>query len=53
MKLLISKRKCLVSVLVSLLLVLGTYLPGYADITPVSERTPQVRDAIVRCCAWV
>ena len=29
-------------------MVLGPYLPGYADITPVSDRTPQVRDAIVK-----
>ncbi len=30
-----------------MLIILGTVLTGYADITPVSDRTPQIRDAIV------
>ena len=47
MKSLIKNHKCIVSVVLALLIVFGTYLTGYADITPVSDRTPQVRDAIV------
>ncbi|MDE0468378.1 MAG: cadherin domain-containing protein, partial [Candidatus Poribacteria bacterium] len=40
-------EKCVVSIFVTILTVFGVYLTGYADVTPVSERTPQVRDAIV------
>ena len=47
MKSLIEKRRYFITILVAILIILGTYLPGYADITPVSQRTPQVRDAIV------
>ena len=39
-------QKHVVSILVILLIAL-THLTSYADATPVSERTPQVRDAIV------
>ena len=45
-KRLTEKRKYILTVF-SLLIVLGTYLSSYADITPVGQRTPQVRDAIV------
>ena len=48
MKFLIEKRRYFTPIFVTILMVLGTYLPGYADITPVSDRTPQVRDAIVK-----
>ncbi len=41
------ERKYVVPILVSFLIVLGTYHPGFADITPVKDRTPEVRDAIV------
>ncbi len=44
---LVKNQKCVVSILVAILIVLGTYFTSYANITPVSERTPQVRDAIV------
>ncbi len=47
MKPLIENKKYAVSIFVTILVVLGMYSTGYADITPVSERTPQVRDAIV------
>ena len=47
MKSLKEKRKHFVPILIMILIVLRTYLPSYADVTPVSERTPQVRDAIV------
>ena len=40
-------QRRMVSVLLTLLLVFGTGFLGYADITTVNERTPQVRDAIV------
>ncbi len=42
-----SKKSQIVSIFVTIFMLLGTYLTGYADITPVSDRTPQVRDAIV------
>ena len=47
MKTLVENQKYVVSIFVTILIVLGMYSTGYADITPVSERTPQVRDAIV------
>ena len=47
MKSLVRNRKWVVSVLLALLIVFGTFSTGYTDITPVSDRTPQVRDAIV------
>ena len=46
MKTLVGNQKCFVFILVSLLIVVGVNVT-YGDITPVSERTPQVRDAIV------
>ena len=47
MKVLTGNQRFAVSIFVTILVVLGMYSTGYADITPVSERTPQVRDAIV------
>ena len=47
MKVLTGNQRYVVSIFVTILVVLGMYSTGYADITPVSERTPQVRDAIV------
>ena len=47
MKPLIGNQKYVVSIFVTILIVLGMYSIGYADVTPVSDRTPQVRDAIV------
>ena len=47
MKTLVANKKYVVSIFVTILIVLGMYSKGYADIMPVSERTPQVRDAIV------
>ena len=49
MKPLIKSQKWSISIFVMfiLMLVLGTNVTGYADITPVKDRTPQVRDAIV------
>ena len=41
------KSQFLKSLLVALLVVCGTHATGYADIIPVPDRTPQVRDAIV------
>ena len=40
-------QKYVLSILVSLLIILGTYGTSYAAVTPVTDRTPQVRDAIV------
>ncbi|MDE0638286.1 MAG: cadherin domain-containing protein, partial [Candidatus Poribacteria bacterium] len=45
--LLTKKRKYTLTIFLHFLIVLGTSFAGYADIAPVSERTPQVRDAIV------
>ncbi len=39
--------KFTVSILVSLMIILGVSVLGYAEIASVSDRTPQVRDAIV------
>ena len=47
MKPLIEKRKCTLAIFFTLLMFFGTYFLGYTDVTPASERTPQVRDAIV------
>ena len=47
MKTLFGNRKRFASIAVTLLIILGTQVTSYADIAPVSERTPQVRDAIV------
>ncbi len=40
-------QKYVLSILVSLLIILGTYGTSYAAVTPVTDRTPQVRDEIV------
>ncbi len=47
MKSSIRNHKYVVLILVTILIVSGVYLSGYADVTPVSDRTPEVRDAIV------
>ena len=44
---LIGNRKYVIFGLLTLLLVFWASLIGYADVTPVKDRTPQVRDAIV------
>ena len=43
----IENTKYVLSIFVALLLILGIYGTSYGNITPVSERTPQVRNAIV------
>ncbi len=40
-------KKHIATIFVTMLIIWGTYLTGYADITPVSDRTSQIRDAIV------
>ncbi len=40
-------QKYVLSILVSLLIILGTYGTSYAVVTPVTDHTPQVRDAII------
>ncbi|MDE0682036.1 MAG: cadherin domain-containing protein, partial [Candidatus Poribacteria bacterium] len=47
MKLLIENRKWTLAIFFGLLMFFGTYLQGDAAVTPVSGRTPEVRDAIV------
>ncbi len=47
MKSLIKNQKGVVSILMTILIILGINNTSYADVTPVRERTPQVRDAIV------
>ena len=47
MKTLVKKHKYVISILVPFLMILGTHLLGYAEVTSVKDRTPQVRDAIV------
>ena len=47
MKLLFKNKKYIVSIFLTILTIFCTHISGYADITLVSERTPQVRDAIV------
>ena len=42
-----KNQKCVLSILVMILIVLSANLAVFADISPVNERTPQVRDAIV------
>ena len=42
MRSLIGNQKCVVSVLLTILIVLGMYGTGYADVTPVSDRTRQI-----------
>ncbi len=47
MKTLIKNQKGVVSILMTILIVLVVNSTSYADVTSVSQRTPQVRDAIV------
>ncbi len=47
MKLLFKNRRYIVLISLTIFIVFCTHISSYADITPVSERTPQVRDAIV------
>ena len=47
MKTLFGTQKRFAPIAVTLLMILSTQVTSYADIAPVSERTPQVRDAIV------
>ncbi len=47
MKPLIEQQKYTKLILTTLLMVIGIQVTSLADITPVSDRTPQVRDAIV------
>ena len=47
MKLLFENKRYILSVVLTILMVFGTLMSGYADITPVADRTPQIRDAIV------
>ena len=47
MKTSINNLKCVVSVLFTSLIVFGMFSSVYANTVPVSDRTPQVRDAIV------
>ena len=53
LKLLIRNHKFMVSIFLTLLTVFGANLTGYADITPVSNRTSEVRDAIVEAVPGV
>ena len=47
MKTLIKNHKCVVSIFLALSIVFGVNFIGNADVTPVKDRTPQIRDAIV------
>ena len=47
MKVLTGNQRYAVSIFVTILIVLGVYSTGYADITPMSERTPQVAEVIL------
>ena len=47
MKTLINNHKCVVSIFLALSIVFGVNFTGNADVTPVKDRTPQIRDAIV------
>ena len=45
---LFKNKKCIVPIFLTTFIVFFTHiLLGYADITPVQDRTPQIRDAIV------
>ncbi len=44
---LLTNKKCIVSIFLTTFIVFLTHISGYADITPVQDRTPQIRDAIV------
>ena len=47
MKVLTGNQRYAVSIFVTILIVLGVYSTGYADITPMSDRTPQVAEVIL------
>ena len=47
MNTLIKNHKCVVSIFLALSIVFGVNFIGNADVTPVKDRTPQIRDAIV------
>ena len=47
MKTYYSNHKLILSIILALLTTLGIQVASYADITPVSDRTAEVRDAIV------
>ncbi len=44
---LFKNKKCIVPIFLTTFIVFLTHTLGYADITPVQDRTPQIRDAIV------
>ncbi len=47
MKLLFENKKCILPIFLTAFMVFGILMSEYADITPVQDRTPQIRDAIV------
>ena len=47
MKLLFKNKRYILSIFLTALMVFCTHTSGYADITPVQDRTPQIRDAII------
>ena len=53
MKTIINNLKCVILVLLTSLIVFCPFSTGHANILPVSERTPQVRDAIVNAVPGV
>ena len=42
-----DNKRYILSISLTILMVFCTHISGYADITPVKDRTPQIRDAIV------
>ena len=42
-----KNQECVIFIFITIVIVLVTNLTGYADITPVNDRTSEVRDAIV------
>ena len=42
-----DNKRYILSIFLTILMVFCTHISGYADITPVKDRTPQIRDAIV------
>ncbi len=46
-KLLFENKRYILSTFLTILMVFCAHISGYADITPVQDRTPQIRDAIV------
>ena len=47
MKLLFKNKRYILPIFLTILMFFCTYISGYADITPLKDRTPQIRDAIV------